>query len=160
MATPSRLCAARVPAISAWFFTAFISVIGSAAARAACRRSPATSRVSASAALAWSSRTVLPLSCARSSVELAGRAHLGDLLQRVARLVVELGAVDIERRPALARDQREGERQRRMRHVGAADVEGPGDVLRIGHHQRIGAQLGQFGAHALELVGARFRRRA
>ena len=30
IATPSRLCAARAPAISAWFFTAFISAIGSA----------------------------------------------------------------------------------------------------------------------------------
>ena len=30
-AAPSRRCAARVPTISAWFFTAFISVIGSAA---------------------------------------------------------------------------------------------------------------------------------
>ena len=80
--------------------------------------------------------------------------------QRVAHGVVELAAVDIERRPALARDEREGERQRRMRDVGAADVERPGDVLRIGHHQRVGAQLFQFGADALELVGARSRRRS
>ena len=41
-------------------------------------------------------------------------------------------------------------------HVGAADVERPGDVLRVRHHQRIGAQLGELGAHALELVGRAF----
>ena len=35
------------------------------------------------------------------------------------------------------------ERQRRMRDIGAANVESPGDVLRIGHHQRVGAQFGE-----------------
>ena len=88
--------------------------------------------------------------------KLAGARTSANLLQRVAHVVVELGAVDIERRPALARDERKGERQRRMRHVGAADVEGPGDVLRVRHHQRIGAQLGELGVHALELVGGAF----
>jgi hypothetical protein len=40
-----------------------------------------------------------------------------------------------------------------MWHVGAADVEGPGDGLRIGDNQRVGLELGDFAAHALELGG-------
>ena len=51
---------------------------------------------------------------------------------------------------------REGERQRRMRDVGAADVERPGDILRVGHDQHIGTQLFQLGLDALELVGGAF----
>ena len=82
-----------------------------------------------------------------------GRAHVCDLLQRAAHFVVELGGVDIEGRAALARHQREGKRERRMRHVGAADVESPGDILRVRHHQGVGAELGEFAADALELVG-------
>ena len=71
--------------------------------------------------------------------KIVGRAQRGDLLQRGARFVVELGRSHIERGLALARDNREGERQRRMRDIRAADVEGPGDVLRVRHHQHIGA---------------------
>ena len=51
IATPSRVCAAREPSISAWFFVAFISAIGSAP-RAGLPPLPATCPVSASAALA------------------------------------------------------------------------------------------------------------
>ena len=54
--------------------------------------------------------------------------------------LLSLRAVDIERRPAVLRHDGEGERQRRVRDVGAADVEGPGDGVRIGDHQRVGAQ--------------------
>ena len=71
MATPSRWCAAREPAISAWFFVAFISAIGSAP-RIGLPPLPAISRVSASAALALSSRTVLPLNCVRSCARSPG----------------------------------------------------------------------------------------
>ena len=82
-----------------------------------------------------------------------GRAQVAEFFQRVAHLVVELDRIDIECRATLVRHQREGERQWRMRHVGAADVEGPGHVLRIGHQQQVGAQFVDFGADALELVG-------
>ena len=85
--------------------------------------------------------------------EIVRRAHGGEILQRVARFVVELGGLDIERRAAFARHNGKGQHQRRMRHVGAADVEGPGHVLRIRHHQHIGAQFDEFGADARELVG-------
>ena len=59
----------------------------------------------------------------------------------------------VQRRLAFARDNREGECQRGMRHVGAANVERPGDVLRIRHYQRVGAKCFQFGLNALELIG-------
>mgnify|MGYP003694135355 CR=1 FL=1 len=39
-----------------------------------------------------------------------------------------------------------------MGDVGAADVEGPGDGVRIGDDQRVGAQLADLGADARELV--------
>jgi hypothetical protein len=66
--------------------------------------------------------------------------------------VVELGAVDVERRSAIPRDRRKGERERRMGDVGAAYVERPGDVLWVGDQQRVGAQLRNFGADPFELV--------
>ena len=68
------------------------------------------------------------------------RAHRR-LLEMIARAVGKLAAVDEERRPAVLRHHREGQRQRRVRDIGAADVEGPGDRVRIGQHQRVGAQL-------------------
>ena len=95
----------------------------------------------------------LVLELAKIAGELIGRAHVAEFFQRVAYLVVELDRIDIECRATLVRHQREGERQWRMRHVGAADVEGPGHVLRIGHQQQVGAQFADFGADALELVG-------
>ena len=48
--------------------------------------------------------------------EVGGRADVGELFERGARTAfAELAAVDEERRAALARDDREGERQRRVR---------------------------------------------
>ena len=44
----------------------------------------------------------------------------------MAHVVAKLAAVDIERRPALFRHRREGQRHRRVRHVAAADIEQPG----------------------------------
>ena len=78
-------------------------------------------------------------------------AHLGALFELVAHRVGELGAVDVERRPAVLRHDGEGERQRRVGDVGAADVEGPGHRMRIGDHQRVGAQLADLGADFVEL---------
>ena len=75
-------------------------------------------------------------------------------------LVAELAAVDIERRPAVLRHDGEGEHQRRVRHVAAADVEQPGHRVRIGHDQRVGCSFLDLGAHARELVRRRLRRRS
>ncbi len=83
--------------------------------------------------------------------EIGGLADVGERFEAVAHIVRQLAAIDIERRPALARNDGEGERQRRVRHVGAADVEGPGDRMRVRHHQRIGAQLHELRADAREL---------
>ena len=80
-------------------------------------------------------------------------AHIRQLLERVAHGIGQLAAVDIESGTPLLRHDREGERQRRVRHVGAADVEGPGDVLRIGDDERVGLELGDLGADAGKLRG-------
>ena len=79
-----------------------------------------------------------------------------DLFELVAHRVGELGAVDVERRPSLLRHDGEGERQRRVRDVGAADVEGPGHGVRIGDHQRVGAEVADLGADLVELRVRRF----
>jgi len=99
---------------------------------------------------------IIRLLLAQGAGEIIGCAHVGKFFQRAAHAVFELAGLDIEARAPLARDQRVSQRQRGMRHVGAADVEGPGDVLRIRHQQRIGAQLVQLGLDALELVGGAF----
>ena len=64
--------------------------------------------------------------------ELGGLAYVGQRFELAAHVVRELAAVDKECGPPFTRNDREGERQRRMRDVAAADVEGPGDVVRIG----------------------------
>jgi hypothetical protein len=95
----------------------------------------------------------LVLECGDILRQRLGRAHVAEVFERVPHIVVELGAVDIKPRPAFARYHRESQRQRRMGNVGAADVESPGDVLRVRHHQRVGTKFPQLGADGLELVG-------
>ena len=58
-------------------------------ARRPCRRRRSTSRASASAAVAWSSRTVCLAapSAARSPREIGGLAHVGELFEPVAHVV-------------------------------------------------------------------------
>ena len=79
-------------------------------------------------------------------------AHVGERFEIVAHLVGQLAAVDVDRRPPLARHACEGKRQRRVRHVGAADVEGPGDIVRVGDDQRVALQLRDLGLDARELL--------
>ena len=67
----------------------------------------------------------------------------------------ELASVHVERRHALARQDRDRERERRMRDVAAADVEGPARGVRVGHDERVGLELFELGADALELVRGR-----
>ena len=120
-----------------------------------CRPLPVIWRASASAAVAWSMRTVF-LACTERG-ETAGKvgrlAHIGERFQAVAHVVGEFAAVDVKGRAALARDDREGERQRRVRDVGTADIEGPGHAMGIGDHQRVGLELADLGADARQLGG-------
>ena len=85
------------------------------------------------------------------ALEIFRGADLGQFFEAMPDVVAELAAVDVERRAALLRHQREGERHRRVRHIAAADVEQPADRLRIGHHQRVGFDFLQVAADAREL---------
>ena len=74
--------------------------------------------------------------------------------ERAARLWVDFLGLDIECRPAVRLQQGEGQRDRRMRDVGAANVEGPGDGMRIGKEQRVGAVKRLTDARELALTEA------
>ena len=84
--------------------------------------------------------------------EIGRLADLGERGEVVSDLVGELAGVDEECRPALVRNDCESQRQRRVAHVGAADVERPGNGVGIGDHQCVGAQLDQFRTDACELL--------
>ena len=71
----------------------------------------------------------------------------------VARQIGEFAVVDEHGRTAVFRHQRVGQRQRRMRDVGAADVESPGHCVRIRQHQRIDAELCNFQPDTLQFLG-------
>ena len=103
-----------------------------------------------------------PLAAERGEVafELRARAHVGKLFEAMTDVVAELAAVDIESRPALARHEGEGEHHRRVRNIAAADVEQPGDRMRIADHERVGGSLLDRAAHAREFLLARSRRRS
>ena len=75
--------------------------------------------------------------CGEIALEIFRSPHRGELFEAMTDVVAELAAVDIER-PALARHQREREHHRRVRNVAAADVEQPGDRVRIADHERVG----------------------
>ena len=78
-------------------------------------------------------------------------SHRRQFLDLVPHRVAELAALDIERRsPVLGHDGK-GERDRRVRDVGAADVERPGEGVRIRDHQRVGTRRGDLGADPGEL---------
>src|SRR5207253_8365662 len=68
-----------------------------------------------------------------------------ECFEAAAHIVRELAAIYVERSLARLRNDGEGERERRVRDVGAADVEGPSDGVRVRHDERVGAQLRQFG---------------
>ena len=82
-------------------------------------------------------------------------AQLGEASERVAHRIGELASVDVERGAVLARHDRDRERERRVRDVAAADVEGPARRMRVGDDERVGLELGELGADALELVRGR-----
>ena len=74
----------------------------------------------------------------------------------VARRVRELAVIDEDGGPAVLRHQRVGQRQRRVRHVGAADVEGPGHRVAVRQHQRVDAEPCDLQPDPLQLFGLDF----
>ena len=82
-----------------------------------------------------------------------GFADVGGLFEMVARQIRKLAVVDEHNGAAVLRHQRVGQGQRRVRDVGAADVEGPGHRVAVRQHQRIDAQFGDLQPDALELLG-------
>ena len=64
--------------------------------------------------------------------EICRLAYIGEAFETVTYIVRELATVDKERGPSRLRNDGEGERQRRVGDVRAADVEGPGDGMGIG----------------------------
>ena len=63
----------------------------------------------------------------------------------------QLAAVDEEIDRLVAMEHGEAQRQRRMRHVAAADIEQPGDRIRRRQHHRVGTLLGEAGGDARAL---------
>ena len=99
-AAPSRTCAARAPAISAAFFTAFISAIGSAprATLPPGSDDEARERIGGGRLVEPHGLARLP-SAVSACTKCAGLAHVGERFEIVAHLVRELAAVDVERGP-------------------------------------------------------------
>ncbi len=80
-----------------------------------------------------------------------GLLDIGGRFEMVADAVRQLAVIDEDGGAAVLRHQRIGQRQRRMRDIGAADVEAPRHRVRIRQHQRIDAELCDLGADAVEL---------
>ena len=83
------------------------------------------------------------------------RRDVGDGADGGAGLVRDLRRIEEHRRAPLGRDHRIAERQRRMRDVAAADVEGPGEVVRVRDHERVELRLRELFPDARELRLAR-----
>ena len=75
---------------------------------------------------------------AEVGLQPVGRMKARQRLQMRAGLRRDFVGLDIEPRAALARDIGEGERQRRVRDVGAAQVEDPGDVMGVADQRGVG----------------------
>jgi hypothetical protein len=77
-------------------------------------------------------------------------ADVGVLLKMVACAVGKFSVIDEHGGAAVLRHQRIGQRQRRVRDVGAADIKTPGHRVGIRQHQRIGAEFCDLAADAPE----------
>ena len=136
-AAPSRRWAARAPAISAPFLVARGRRAGSAAVddRAAVLDSTSMRSLSAASTGSSAMRRAVLRERGDRRLERGRRPQIGELRQIGLRLHRQLALVD-EKRDAMpsAASTAKAERQRRVRHVGAADVEGPGDRRRVGQH--------------------------
>ncbi len=84
--------------------------------------------------------------------ELGGLAHIRDAFEMMPDIVRELAAVEIERWPPLRGHDGEGKRQRGVGDIGAADVEQPGDGMRVGDHKRIRLEPGDLGTQTRNLA--------
>ena len=103
-AAPSRRCAARAPAISAAFFTAFISAIGSLP-RGIVPPVAASRRASARGGGPIEPHRALLAAERGEAVFVSGeRAHIGDLSRRWRTTLPSLRPSTVERRPALRHD--------------------------------------------------------
>jgi hypothetical protein len=147
MAAPSRRWAARMPSISVAFLTAF----GAAAHRSTGRGDDPREAVGGRRLI----ETDGPSAGGEgreSRLEVDRFARFSQLFQAVAGGVAELASVDEDGRAALAWDQREAERERRVRDVGAANVEGPGECVRVRDDERVVAAVGDLLADPGQLV--------
>ena len=82
-------------------------------------------------------------------------ANVGEIAHGVARLVRHLRRVEEQARPALPGQDRIAEGQGGVPHIAAAQVEGPGEVVRIGDDERVELRLRHLLADALELCRRR-----
>ena len=165
-ASPPRrraYCAARAPAISAAFFTAFIGAIGSPP-RSTLPPLSVTRRAIASGQRGRIEphRALARCRARRDRVRnRRGARTSASLFEPMTDVVAELARRRYRAPAGLAcGTTREGEHHRRVRHIAAADVEQPADRLRVGDDERIGGEFLHLGAHARELVCARPRRRS
>ena len=83
------------------------------------------------------------------------RVDVGQCCKMVLHRIVQLGRIDEERRAPVGAQDGEAQHQRRVRHVRAADVEGPGDGGRVGQDRRIGLGIGDRSGQLGELVARR-----
>ena len=65
------------------------------------------------------------------AVQLIGRAQCGELFQHGPRLRIEFSRIEIKTRLMTLDDQSTGQRQRRMRHIRATNIECPSHGMRI-----------------------------
>ena len=80
-----------------------------------------------------------------------GVADIYDFLKLVAHGIGQLASVGVERWAPFLRNDGVGEWQWRVCHIGAADVERPGNRMRIGDHKCIRPQVGNFAPDAAQL---------
>ena len=152
-AAPSRAWAARWPAISASFLIALGSTDGIALLddlRARLSRAPRRSPPPRA-------RDRRRRSCRRGARRCGSNAcalvDADAVAEMLADVVADLLRGDEQIGGAVVMDQREGQRDRRMLDVLAADVEGPGDRIERGEHRRVGLLLVQPVGHLLPLGG-------
>ena len=130
IAAPSRICAARAPAISACVLDRLGQNAGIVAGndlgaggfedlREAHRRRV---RIEAHARRLLAKRR-------KPSRQFIRRKKLGGVLEMPPHVAADLGGIDEQRRLAARRHQGEGERERRVADVAAANVEQPGDGI-------------------------------
>ena len=154
IAAPSRSCAAFWPAISAGFLIALGRIVGSRSGRILAPALSSASKIAATAR-SGSTTTVLPLSSASALSNSRALVQANAVAEMLADVGPDLLAGDEQVGGAVGVDQRISQRDRRVGHVGAADVERPGDRIERRQHRRVGMMLGQPVADLGALLGRR-----